>query len=276
MEPGGRRRSRTPPRTPSDSPLVSASPPTPGRRKRSDLDSSDFSPGALFCSALECQKVYLAGRSHGSKKQHSALMQPPTEEQWEQHCIKQGNAKEREDVSDSALQRNSERKRGDKPGSASVIVDQEDVASGVKPSAGQRKARKPYTFTFGKYYRKTLDHVLRLQPSYIRWLVNVSDIPTQRKHFRMKKALIEAGFLKEISGSDDYEAGPNLPKQRSNWRRNKLGPPQQPHHCSVCGTVHHNSGTCVVGSAELRGKVLYAREQEVKERRRSLYSLIIS
>lgn len=251
--------------------MISAPPLLSGRRKRTDLDSSVVSPGAVFCSSPACQKVYVAGKSHASREQHWAFVQPPTQEQWEQHCIGQGTAKEREDIPDSAEQVRSKRRRGDKLGPASAIVHQGDVASNAKLSAAQRKARKPYTFTFGKHYGRTLDHVLRLQPSYIRWLAMESNIPRQPRHFRLKQVLVQAGILKSISGSDDYEAGPRLPK-RSNWRFAKFGPPKQPHHCALCNSDEHNIATCVAGSSNLRSKISYKKEQVAKQRRKLLYS----
>ena len=112
------------------------------------------------------------------------------------------------------------------PGSAMAIEGQSGAANEVKLSVGERKTRKPYTLTLWKHYGRTLDHVLRLQPSYIRWLVLSTRVPCQPKHFRLKAVLLEAGLLEENGESDKYEAGPRLPR-RHKLRFLKVGPPPQ-------------------------------------------------
>ena len=172
-------------------------------------------------------------------------MSTPTLEQWDRHCS--GQDRKRVDDLGSTSQGDAEIRREGVSGAALAIVSQSGTANDKKLSAGQRRMLQPYRFTFGKFCGCTLDHVKRVQPTYIRSFVNATGMINQPKHFRLRKALLEAGYVQKVS-EDVYEAGPQLPK-RPNWRYAKFGEPRQPHHCALCGSTDHNISTCVKGAS---------------------------
>ena len=184
------------------------------RTKRSDLDSSVIQPGAKFCMAPECNKVYLSGRSHASKKQHSGFVRASTMEEWKQHCT-------------VSLFRS---KRMREHASGSVV---------------HGSPNKVYTFNFGKHEGETLEHVLQRFPWYVNWLVTKTEIPKRKAQCQLKLALLEARIIQPVIGySDDYTWGPVSP---SRGRNVKPSPPPS----IECNIINCDTDSSILQPLEL-------------------------